>query len=334
MWKLKEPTSEELEYYFCCIYKDVKTEIDKHPYICYVLGEKLGNLEDCIRKIIISPPDELYDFHNDVMKALISNYKWDNLKKYNEIKRKTKNITQEEMIIKNCYSSVFEELFSIFDYDKIVVKRKDLSYWLTDVKGSDSCVYCNRQYTLTIKKNKGNPNKQYVVRPALDHWFSHELFPLLSLSFYNLIPSCTVCNSGLKGTKTFLLDTHINPYLQKKYDPDFKFSALGCAGNRTISVITGGDERVSNTLEDLKIEEVYQYHADKEVKDIMDFNEMSSSGYLKELYSIVLSDSLHAMSKIDAYEMLFGTKKDPEEFSKRPFSKLKSDLLKQIGVIE
>ena len=48
----------------------------------------------------------------------------------------------------------------------------------------DTCTYCNRNYTLDFK-NLNNSRAQ------LDHWFPKESFPILALSFYNLIPSCS-----------------------------------------------------------------------------------------------------------------------------------------------
>lgn len=47
----------------------------------------------------------------------------------------------------------------------------------------------------------------------LDHFFSQTDFPLLSLSMYNLVPSCSTCNSLNKGQIEFSDIYHRNPYI-------------------------------------------------------------------------------------------------------------------------
>ena len=41
------------------------------------------------------------------------------------------------------------------------------------------------------------------MRPQFDHWFPKKKYPLLAISFYNLIPCCTYCNSSVKGDIEF-----------------------------------------------------------------------------------------------------------------------------------
>ena len=65
------------------------------------------------------------------------------------------------------------------------------------------CPYCNIQPAKTIK------NEQ---RPPLDHYFCQKEYPLLGLSFHNLIPSCTNCNSTYKGDKNFKEPDYLQPY--------------------------------------------------------------------------------------------------------------------------
>lgn len=68
------------------------------------------------------------------------------------------------------------------------------------------CPYCNRQYIFTVFRGKKG-----VVRPQLDHFFPKSVYPFLSCSFFNLIPSCPFCNQG-KGDKTIEI---IYPYLEE-----------------------------------------------------------------------------------------------------------------------
>ena len=69
-------------------------------------------------------------------------------------------------------------------------EQKNYSKYFLDLIGIDTCVYCNRNYTINLTKTH--------ARAELDHWFPKTQFPLFALSFYNLIPSCHSCNH-IKG---------------------------------------------------------------------------------------------------------------------------------------
>ena len=69
------------------------------------------------------------------------------------------------------------------------------------------CPYCNRNYTFTIKDKNSKS-----TRPDFDHFYDKGNNPILALSFYNLIPSCILCNSRLKSTAKFSINSHLHPY--------------------------------------------------------------------------------------------------------------------------
>lgn len=98
------------------------------------------------------------------------------------------------------------ELKKIFNYDRFI--RKSIAwnaYELCKKSITRTCPYCNQAFAFTIqKKNRG-------FRPTLDHFYSKDIYPHLSLVINNLIPSCSTCNSSLKGMKNFHKDEHLNP---------------------------------------------------------------------------------------------------------------------------
>jgi len=53
-----------------------------------------------------------------------------------------------------------------------------------------TCPYCNRNYIFVVKKE----NNGKVVKPEIDHFYPKSKYPFLAVSFYNLIPSCGMCN--------------------------------------------------------------------------------------------------------------------------------------------
>jgi len=60
---------------------------------------------------------------------------------------------------------------------------------------------------LIVKSNTGGLKARF----QFDHFYSKKQFPYLSISLYNLIPSCAPCNLS-KGDKPIALNTHYHPY--------------------------------------------------------------------------------------------------------------------------
>lgn len=95
---------------------------------------------------------------------------------------------------------------AVFNYNKFVRKSGSWNaYTLCNKSITRTCPYCNQAYAFSIqKKNRG-------FRPTLDHFYSKDYFPHLALVINNLIPSCSACNSSLKGTIDFFENEHLNP---------------------------------------------------------------------------------------------------------------------------
>ena len=59
-----------------------------------------------------------------------------------------------------------------------------------------SCFYCDSSYIGVFNKNR---NRTFDV----DHFFPKKQYPIFALSLYNFVPSCQVCNRGIKGASNF-----------------------------------------------------------------------------------------------------------------------------------
>lgn len=84
------------------------------------------------------------------------------------------------------------------EFHKLVVKalgydwvRNNLYPEFAQRLGIKTCVYCNAQYGVTVKKHTG----QYTSSYEIDHFMPKSEFPYLATSFFNLQPSCGHCNS-------------------------------------------------------------------------------------------------------------------------------------------
>lgn len=238
-----------------------------------------------------------------------------------------------------------KQLNKIFDYEGVFAFNKSHSYWLATKIGRNTCTYCNRQYTFTVvkkdeklksKKVWGKNDNCRITRPAFDHWFAHKDYPLMSISLFNLIPSCSICNSSAKGMTAFSLETHIHPYVHEDGHPKLKFEASQTTEVQpkwTVKICTASDSKEERTVNDFGMADIYACHGELEVKDLMDFKEKYTEGYLKDLFVKVLNDSKGALTQKDVYRMLFGTEMDEDNYLDRPLSQMKHDLLKDMGVI-
>lgn len=275
---------------------------------------------DILEKLLTAKPTEAYSLNKRLMEKLVNGY--------DESKLAGKMLPKS-------YKRRFRVIENIFDYEGQLSTSKSRPYWLAERIGHNTCTYCNRQYTFTVS---GKNDRERITRPAFDHWFPKSLFPLLSLNLYNLIPSCTICNSGAKGDMIFKLGEYVHPYEQTDDEPQFKF-VPEVASEGGWHVILKRDAaaypEVDKTIKAFALDRIYDMHGNLEVKDIMDFAQAYNSTYLKSIYELVSKDlGGSGFSQEEIYRMLFGTEMVSVKNLDRPLSKLKRDLLEYLHIVE
>ena len=340
MWKLISPSIELIDWYektMCAsLISRIKTNLDRR--ICKILIPTLPTGEEdlsIVKRLLVEKPKELYILSDKLMRAIIPNYDDCEFQDYLISKgKKSINRSNYETVLYRKYHDTLTAIRNVFNYEGQLAQNKSRTYRITLEQGHNTCTYCNRQYTITIRKNKGNNDASRIARPQLDHWFSKELYPLRSLSLYNLIPCCSICNSSLKGNAIFKLSTHIHPYLESTpHEPKFNFSYIPTnPGKYEVSIKNLTDIKEKNMVEVFKLKEAYRYHGDLEVKDILQFNYQNSDTYLQTLLDGLLKH--YKLSKADVYRMLFGTELETSKNLNRPLSKLKRDILTEIGLLK
>lgn len=340
MWKLNKVGNSILKQYAGEMISDLKDRLATNltPTELQILipgygteNEDLSELEG----LLTDEPIDLLNRNNRLMAALIPWYDENELIDYQKSKRKTRKREPRDVFLVDKYSVPLQMLEDAFDYEHVLSQNKERAYRLTEMKGSNVCTYCNRQYVFTVNRPK-KKGLEHIVRPELDHWYNKELYPLMSLSFYNLIPSCHICNSSTKGSTVFSLGTHIHPYVQKDANPKIEFKPTVVSGHSSpysvkIDRVAGSKE--DNTVKAFALDEIYAEHGRLEVEDLMRFNSAYNDGYLKVLFEELLDKFCPKMSKAEVYRMLFGTELEPEKFGERPMSKLKYDILRYLHVI-
>lgn len=263
---------------------------------------------DCtiLKKLLVSEPEDLKKLNDDIMR------RFEGLSDLNKPDKK--------------------KLLRIFNYEGVFNgTTKKRAFWLAKKIERNTCTYCNRLYIFTVEKGNGSTKDELIVRPVFDHWFPKDKYPLLSISLFNLIPSCTICNSSAKGNTDFCLNNHIHPYVHEEREPYFTFKAsktIDKIPKWTVKIHREKDSKEDKTIKAFHLDEIYAMHGELEVADIMYFKEAYPDGYLSDLFDNLLKGSYN-MTKQDVYRMLFGTEMNSKKYLDRPFGKLKHDLLKE-----
>ncbi|MDQ1856272.1 hypothetical protein [Chryseobacterium sp. WLY505] len=204
--------------------------------------------------------------------------------------------------------------------------------------------------TLT-KINILNINNVKMFRDhfTLDHFIPKGKFPFLSVSIYNLIPSCYSCNSKFKGQKNFELSDFmksiapssetfcINDYLRFQLNFDTKSDRFK-EKLKNIEQIEDLEVKLRNLksnkdidkyLDMFKLKGRYDFH--KSIAyDLIDkrkrYPEKQIEGIIK-----LFRDNKIIVHKNDIKKDIFGI--EIFESTNAPFEKYKKDIASQIGII-
>lgn len=197
-----------------------------------------------------------------------------------------------------------------------------------------TCPYCNRNYTFTLARVNEN---DFITRPEYDHFYDKKDYPLLALSFYNLVPSCKVCNHGkstkpaainpfFEGFRSKLAIVHSEPVggvLNKseiktlRDSNDFKLRFIGCNANEQKNIETFG------------LEKLYNEHRDY----VLDLIEKSEA--YNDLMCECIADGFQGVLKTpqEISNLVWGKYIGITDHEERPLSKLTHDVLEQIGIL-
>lgn len=216
--------------------------------------------------------------------------------------------------MKTLYEDNFQKPVAFLKNGKLT-NGDPLGSWLAKELNVRTCPYCNRAYTFTVKGRSS-------VRPEFDHFYPKSKYPYFALSFYNLVPSCHICNH-IKGEKII----NIHPY-EKEFGNNYKFllDPLEVMLENEVSHVNIDPN--NNNIEVFMLNELYNHHLDY-INEIVDKARAYNSDYYNGL--IESFQQLGACpSEINRY--IWGCYLEVVEHGKRPLSKLTKDILDQLDV--
>ena len=232
-------------------------------------------------------------------------------------------------------------LNKIFDYKSMVTSKDKANV----IRNLDLlvCPYCNRSYISNFKDNW--ENKAERTTADLDHFFYKSYFVLFSLSLYNFIPSCKICNSLFKGEKNMDI---LYPY-NDSYEDSATFSLInsnsvveakdinGWSKGKKIDVsfIRGLTQEKKDQIEReirlFRIREIYQVHNEYAEKLLYSKNILGSS-VKKDILDCInkdLKDDDQKLNEKEFENFFYGISSEnmKEDIKKIPLAKLFRDII-------
>lgn len=151
-----------------------------------------------LKKIITAKPDEFDTLKSDITSILDDSDLF---------------FTQKGKVCQTSFGKLISNNFLNYNNfrtsDYCIELYKSLSF------ENCTCPYCNDNKVKIVNKNNSTNDILYF---ELDHFYPKSKNPFFALSLFNLIPSCTTCNSNEKGDEDFTINTHIHPYYESFND--------------------------------------------------------------------------------------------------------------------
>ncbi|WP_459480625.1 hypothetical protein [Clostridium saccharoperbutylacetonicum] len=178
------------------------------------------NREKCIDLIESILTNEIKDLNSKHIKFKIvpevPEIKYESMEKWNRDKFIIKSIRfvetimgielQENMKFYSNSSGNINKLFDINNFNEMLkyficyeMLEDEQRHIILNTLNVTVCPYCNRQYITSYKPSENKKNKIDILATAdLDHFYPKSEFQLFSLSLYNFVPACQICNSRMK----------------------------------------------------------------------------------------------------------------------------------------
>ena len=190
-----------------------------------------------------------------------------------------------------------------------------------------TCCYCNMNYTLLIEEKKVRTIEEKALM-QFDHFYDKAKYPHLSMSMYNLVPSCAICNQGKHRNES--LPIYFNPYYRSLFelyqfrvkDPLQLYMAVSHPDKIEVECKPKTSADISPCDSWFHLSAKYSVHKDI-VNEVFDkaqqypyYINFRNFGFLKEGASYPL-------------RLLLGVYPEEKDFDKRPMSKFVTDIWEQ-----
>lgn len=284
----------------------------KHNDILKIIFSSLD--DNLFEKLILADKQEMQQYIFQYKKYLRSNnFEFKSIKKLED---------------ENSSNVIFQNLLSMHNtYENFSSKYNNQ---IVDAVGTRTCLYCNREYIINYTDKTDTK-----TTAELDHFYPRSLYPFLSITFLNLIPSCKTCNSKLKGDKDTFEEKILYPY-EANLNDNIKFKLhiknVDFLNNKTkfkLNLETNNQD-ATNSKELFKLNELYQEHKDI-VLELIQKAQIYNDSYIDELMKSY--EGTIFKNREDLLRLITCGYVSDEDLNKRPLSKLIKDMSEELGLI-
>ena len=231
-------------------------------------------------------------------------------------------------------------LYKTLDQSNLCGNAKTI---LLESLGVAVCPYCNRNFVYNIENSQTG---RLLPTCELDHFLPKNKYPLLAVSFYNLIPSCHFCNhtKGTQELKAFyphLLSSAETGQIRFSYWPvgtDYHTNKDSVA---VVIIVPASIKQPVNRwhgwkrshivhdIEVLKLRQLYEKHNDV-VQKLLLKHAMIDESYVQAMYE---SFARWFSSKKAVRDLLLDAPSDLQDAADTPLGKLKFDVLAEHNIL-
>lgn len=315
------------DWYYQLISPEIKARLkvkENEPLYKFITKDGAYDLDDTLKILLIEPKEKV------LKNATFARYIDD--KGNAPCKKQIENVFCYDLIA----SSVKKKLKCSTDANNRYKALKTARHKIISSLNGVVCPYCNRQYITTWKPEKG----EHRTTADLDHYYNKSDYPLFSLSLFNFIPSCQICNSRMKGQKT---DRTLYPY-EEGFGDDARFAIEPKDKKKEIDVWLGNKNaefdikieisdsvnadkkiRIENSKKVFGLEKVYQAHKEY-VRELIIKKRVYDEGSYSDNMAVIFEKLGLDYSEAELQRFLYGSV-SPD--SDRPLSKLTCDIIKK-----
>lgn len=191
-----------------------------------------------------------------------------------------------------------------------------------------TCPYCNENTVYSFAYNKQNSLRRTF---DWDHVIPKNKYPFLAISYFNLVPACKVCNF-LKEEEEINVSPHMN------FNPDKVYSYY--VHGDTLDFISepdsiqlflqiktdSGSQALKDVIDLMGMDTRYSTQTEL-LLDIINKKRIYHSAYWSSIENIIRKND--PQNRIDVRKLFFSIHFNAQDYYKRQFSKLTSDLFNQ-----
>lgn len=221
------------------------------------------------------------------------------------------------------------ELLRRLGYDKL--RESYYPRFFTDVP-INACVYCNSQLAVSARSKNG----KRIAKFQVDHFYPKSEYPCFSISYFNLFPACQPCN-GRKSAKPLIFDLYSDDASKLKsskfkFELDrksvIKYRLSGMKESLDIQFKGAGSDDYGEAFD---IQGIYATQKDA-AEELVLMSIVYDRAYLESLKTSF--ERLYPKKAPMASRLVVGAYTREADIHKRPMSKFRQDLARQLGLID